>query len=288
MAGYRIACKRNKAVQNVHMAASIESDPAIEMLSLLNLQQHLLERVLVRLHVTDLARCCQVSRTFQSAVNQEGVWQFLCATTFRDFSTTELRDWINPPQQSNGRYSSQFPHQATNTSLQTSRGPQTYRSALMLQLCCFAWLLHHRQLHSVSYSCRQLFPVLKQLEPLIGIWRHERKADKAALYVFDWAHRCVEGRKLCYDVVGQDPFVEPFQQVGPASNAQVQHVDSMHCLLTVQIGTPRSPITKAVQAATAVAVGGIPIPKRVSVPFSKHKFPVSVSVHDVSQIHSLS
>ncbi|KAA6426488.1 MAG: hypothetical protein FRX49_03598 [Trebouxia sp. A1-2] len=36
----------------------------------------------------------------------------------------------------------------------------------------------------------------------------------------------------------------------------------MHCLLTVQTSTPRSPITKAVQAATAVAVGGIPIPKR--------------------------
>lgn len=82
--------------------------------------------------------------------------------------------------------------------------------------------------------------------------------------MFDWGTQCLEGRKLCYDLPGQEPFVEPFQQVGPGSNASVQHVDSMHCLLTVQTGTPRSPITRAVQAATAVAVGGIPIPKRVS------------------------
>lgn len=81
--------------------------------------------------------------------------------------------------------------------------------------------------------------------------------------MFDWGTQCVEGRKLCYDLPGQDPFVEPFQQVGPGSSASVQHVDSMHCLLTVQTGAPRSPITRAVQAATAVAVGGIPIPKRV-------------------------
>lgn len=106
--------------------------------------------------------------------------------------------------------------------------------------------------------------MLKQLQTLIGIWWHDKKSDKPALYVFDWGYRCVEGRKLCYDVLGQEPFAEPFQQVGPGLNASVQHVDSMHCLLTVQTSTPRSPITKAVQAATAVAVGGIPIPKRVS------------------------
>lgn len=70
---------------------------------------------------------------------------------------------------------------------------------------------------------------------------------------------------LCYDLAGQEPFVEPFHQVGPGTSASVQHVDGMHCLLTVQTGTPRSPITKAVQAATAVAVGGIPIPKRVRI-----------------------
>lgn len=108
--------------------------------------------------------------------------------------------------------------------------------------------------------------MLKQLEPLIGIWKHDRNADKPALYVFDWGTQCVEGRKLCYDLPGQEPFVEPFQQVGPGTSGSVQHVDSMHCLLTVQTGTPRSPITKAVQAATAVAVGGIPIPKRVTIP----------------------
>ena len=117
-----------------------------------------------------------------------------------------------------------------------------------------------------SHACRHLYPVLKQLEPLIGIWKHDRNADKPVLYVFDWGTQCVEGRKLCYDLPGQEPFVEPFQQVGPGTSGSVQHVDSMHCLLTVQTGTPRSPITKAVQAATAVAVGGIPIPKRVTTP----------------------
>ncbi|KAL0055873.1 hypothetical protein WJX82_005292 [Trebouxia sp. C0006] len=115
------------------------------------------------------------------------------------------------------------------------------------------------EISKVPQTYRQLYPVLKQLQTLIGIWSEK---NRPALYVFDWGYRCVEGRKLRYDVPGQEPFAEPFQQVGPGLNASVQHVDSTHCLLTVQTGTPRSPITKAVQAATAVAVGGIPIPKR--------------------------
>ena len=114
-----------------------------------------------------------------------------------------------------------------------------------------------------TFPYRQLYPVLKQLEPLIGIWKHERNTEKPALYVFDWGTHCINSRKLCYDLPGQEPFVEPFRQVGPGKSGSVQHLDSTHCLLTVQTGTPRSPITKAVQAAAAVAVGGIPIAKRV-------------------------
>ncbi|DBA75977.1 TPA: F-box only protein 31 [Trebouxia sp. C0005] len=232
MAAYRIACKRNKLVQETQTNCGMSSDPAAEVHSLLSLQNHVLERIFVRLHLTDLARCCQVNKALQSLVQQEGVWQSLCADAFPNFSTAELSKWIIPNPLPESQYSFQSPTQLLS---QTSKGPQTYR---------------------------QLYPVLKQLQTLIGIWWHDKKSDKPALYVFDWGYRCVEGRKLCYDVLGQEPFAEPFQQVGPGLNASVQHVDSMHCLLTVQTSTPRSPITKAVQAATAVAVGGIPIPKR--------------------------
>ncbi|DBA95990.1 TPA: F-box only protein 31, variant 2 [Trebouxia sp. C0004] len=234
MAAYRIACKRNTSVQDTQMNSGIKLDPATEVHSLLDLQTHVLERIFVRLHLTDLARCCQASKSLQSLVQQEGVWQSLCANAFPNFGTAELSKWIAPkPLPESHPFHS--PQQTTKPLSQTSESPQTYR---------------------------QLYPVLKQLQTLIGIWRHDRRSDKPALYVFDWGHRCVEGRKLCYDVPGQEPFAEPFQQVGPGLNASVQHVDSMHCLLTVQTGTPRSPITKAVQAAAAVAVGGIPIPKR--------------------------
>ena len=112
-------------------------------------------------------------------------------------------------------------------------------------------------------KCRQLYPVLKQLQALVGVWRNVKHTDKPALYVFVWGHCCAEGKKLCYDLPGQEPFAEPFQQVGLGHSASVQHVDHMHCLLTVQTSAPTSPVTKAVQAATAVAVGGIPIHNRV-------------------------
>lgn len=262
MAAYRIACKRNKAVQDTQMNSGIKSDPDAEVHSLLNLQSHVLERIFVRLHLTDLARCCQVSKSLQSLVQQEGVWQSLCADAFPNFSTAELSKWINPNPLPERQYPFQSPQQRTQPLSQISKVPQTYRSVVSSTFLnkSYSWLLSHRQLH-IFCSCRQLYPVLKQLQTLIGIWSEK---NRPALYVFDWGYRCVEGRKLRYDVPGQEPFAEPFQQVGPGLNASVQHVDSTHCLLTVQTGTPRSPITKAVQAATAVAVGGIPIPKRVS------------------------
>lgn len=87
MAAYRIACKRNKSVQDTQMKSGINVDPAAEVHSLLTLQNHVLERIFVRLHLTDLARCCQVSKTLQSLVQQEGVWQFLCADAFPNFRT---------------------------------------------------------------------------------------------------------------------------------------------------------------------------------------------------------
>ena len=269
MAAYRIACKRNKIVQDTQMISGTTSDPAAEVQSLLNLQNHVLERIFVRLHVTDLARCCQVSKSLQSLVRQEGVWQSLCADAFPNFSTAELSKWIIPNSLPERQYSFQSPQQTPQLLSQTSKGPQTYRSVgglLPFEQVLFKGLFAQPTSAAQFCSCRQLYPVLKQLQTLIGIWRHDTRSNKnrPALYVFDWGYRCVEGRKISYDVPGQEPFAEPFQQLGPGLNASVQHVDSMHCLLTIQTGTPRSPITKAVQAATAVAVGGIPIPKRVS------------------------
>lgn len=258
MAAYRAALDRVKAAQEHQMPSVSKSETAEEAHTLLTLQNHVLERIFVQLHLTDLARCCQVCKHLQSLVEQDSVWQALCTGAFPKFSTLELRGWINPTSLSNGR--SQYDLWTPDTVASSSQAPRTYRSAnprSRLTLLVFRYKPTH------SYLCRQLYPVLKQLEPLIGIWKYDKNADKPALYVFDWGNCCVEGRKLCYDLPGQEPFVEPFQQVGPGKRGSVQHVDSMHCLLTIQTGTPRSPITKAVQAATAVAVGGIPIPKRV-------------------------
>lgn len=140
---------------------------------------------------------------------------------------------------------------------------------------------------AAQHWCRQLYPLLKQLEALIGIWRHSKRSDKPALHVFVWGDCCAEGKSLRYDTPGQEPWPEPFQQVGPGHSASVQHVDSMHCLLTAQTSKPQSPATKAVQAATAVAVGGIPTSNRVCllVPSLCHvkcyhaKFPCISDIH---------
>ncbi|KAL3140302.1 F-box only protein 31 [Trebouxia sp. C0009 RCD-2024] len=240
MAAYRIALSRNKALEGHQMPPADSSEIAEEHYTLLTLQNHVLERIFLRLHLTDLARCCQVCKDLQSLVQQDSIWQSLCTAAFPSFTVLELKQWIIPTVRPSAKQRAsagfrELPLSSPASSSSASQRPTTYR---------------------------QLYPILKQLEPLIGIWKHDRNAARPVLFMFDWGTQCVEGRKLCYDLPGQDPFVEPFQQVGPGSSASVQHVDSMHCLLTVQTGAPRSPITRAVQAATAVAVGGIPIPKR--------------------------
>lgn len=126
MAAYRIACKRTKSTQDTAGMLSVACDTAEEAYSLLNLQQHVLERVFSQLHLTDLARCCQVCKTLQSLVHQEGVWQSLCADTFPNFSAVELRQWISPPD---SKYHCQSAHQDKIRAepTQASR-PQSYRS----------------------------------------------------------------------------------------------------------------------------------------------------------------
>ena len=128
MAAYRIACKRNKLVQETQTNCGMSSDPAAEVHSLLSLQNHVLERIFVRLHLTDLARCCQVNKALQSLVQQEGVWQSLCADAFPNFSTAELSKWIIPNPLPESQYSFQSPTQLLS---QTSKGPQTYRSVVV-------------------------------------------------------------------------------------------------------------------------------------------------------------
>ena len=111
--------------------------------------------------------------------------------------------------------------------------------------------------------------MLKHLEPLVGIWTCDSMSAKPALYIFSWGPGYISSRKLSYDVPGQEPFVDPFYNIGPGHSTVVQHVDGAHCLITVQTEGCRSPITKAAQAATAVAVGGIAIaiPRKVGTAF---------------------
>ena len=78
------------------MPAEAGIDSASETCPLLNLQSHVLERILTRLHITDLARCCQVSKGMRFMVHQEGVWQSLCTSSFPTLDRSQLRGWITP------------------------------------------------------------------------------------------------------------------------------------------------------------------------------------------------
>lgn len=62
--------------------------------SLLTLQNNVLEHILLNLHLTDLARCCQVSKGLQRIVQQDEIWQLLCAKNFANLSTAALRQWM--------------------------------------------------------------------------------------------------------------------------------------------------------------------------------------------------
>jgi len=115
---------------------------------------HVLERIFVRLHLTDLARCCQVSKSLQSLVQQEGVWQSLCADAFPNLSTAELSKWINPTPLSESQHPFQSPQQTTQPLSQISKGPQTYRSVVGCSFLkkSYSWLLSHRQLHIFAHA----------------------------------------------------------------------------------------------------------------------------------------
>lgn len=256
------ADKRSKFTTPAQMLADDDASVAAvaNATSLLSLQNNVLEHILLKLHLTDLARCCQVCKGLRSIVQQEDIWQLLCTNSFPSLTCIELKQWLHlkgfpvvarPPQQS------------PNTSAAQSRQNDhitTYRyEAVAYDMLCEPQRFHRQ----VATPCRGLYRVLKHLEPLVGVWKCENASAKPALYIFSWGAGHMHSRKLSYDVPGQEPFVDPFYQIGPGHSSNVQHVDKTHCLLTVQTEGCRSPITKAVQAATAVAVGGIAIPRKV-------------------------
>ena len=131
MAAYRIACNRSKAADQYRMPPVDNSETGEEAKTLLTLQCHVLERIFVRLHLTDLARCCQVCKGLQSLVQQDSLWQLLCSTAFPTFTALELKQWVNPTVQSNGRQraSHETPLTVPSSSISGSVKPSTYRSA---------------------------------------------------------------------------------------------------------------------------------------------------------------
>lgn len=102
MAAYRIALNQVKAAEQYRMPPVGHSQTVEEGYTLLTLQSHVLERIFLRLHLTDLARCCQVCKDLQSLVQQDAVWQSLCSTAFPTFTAFELKQWINPTVQPDG------------------------------------------------------------------------------------------------------------------------------------------------------------------------------------------
>ena len=86
--------------------------------------------------------------------------------------------------------------------------------------------------------------------------------------VFSWAPDCITATRLKYgdqEAVTLKPQASPLLCVGPAhSNTIVDLHGAQHCSISVtQGGSPSSAkFDAAVEAATAVAVGTIPIPGR--------------------------
>lgn len=136
MAAYRIALNQIKAAEQYRMQPVGLSETVEEGYTLLTLQSHVLERIFLRLHLTDLARCCQVCKDLQSLVQQDSVWQSLCSTAFPTFTPLELKQWINPAVQpsgwqraSEGARETRYISQVTGDSGSPHLNPTTYRSA---------------------------------------------------------------------------------------------------------------------------------------------------------------
>ena len=133
MAAYRIALSRNKAFEQDRMFLVDSTESAEEPYTLLTLQNHVLERIFLRLHLTDLARCCQVCKGLQSLVQQDSIWQSLCTAAFPTFTALELKQWINPTVRPSvwQRASEGFrelPPRSPASSSSASLRPTTYRS----------------------------------------------------------------------------------------------------------------------------------------------------------------
>lgn len=133
MAAYRIALNQIKAAEQYRMQPVGLSETVEEGYTLLTLQSHVLERIFLRLHLTDLARCCQVCKDLQSLVQQDSVWQSLCSTAFPTFTALELKQWINPTVQPGGWQRAlagarEPPFNGQVTGDSRSLNPTTYRS----------------------------------------------------------------------------------------------------------------------------------------------------------------
>ena len=111
-------------------------DSASDTCPLLNLQYHVLERILTRLHITDLARCCQVSKGMRSVVHQEGVWQSLCTSAFPTLDRSQLRGWITPSPGQSKVYSDQKSRLDSPQLLRQTSDPHSYR---YIYACTYRW-----------------------------------------------------------------------------------------------------------------------------------------------------
>ena len=78
----------------VDAECSVSNGPPTSATSLLSLQTNVLEHILLSLHLTDLARCCQVCKGLRSIVQQDDIWQLLCTNRFPSLTCTELKQWL--------------------------------------------------------------------------------------------------------------------------------------------------------------------------------------------------
>lgn len=144
----------------VDAECSVSNGPPPSTTSLLSLQTNVLEHILLRLHLTDLARCCQVCKGLRSIVQHDDIWQLMCTNRFPSLTCTELKQWLRVKA---FPISAKHPAQLINNSAACAGlgdSTSTYRHVMVsykqkcFSLGCSTMLsLAHRDLYGSAGAC---------------------------------------------------------------------------------------------------------------------------------------
>ena len=156
MGGWSGARKRSKSgmldFMSADGSAKLPEGTDAAPTTLLSLQTNVLEHILLSLHLTDLARCCQVCKGLRSIVQQEDIWQMLCANAFPSLTSPELKQWLHSKS---FPAASRLPQQSSNSPAfaKPSVSVTTYRSVYSAPLPAFCGALSQCRPHERAGVC---------------------------------------------------------------------------------------------------------------------------------------